>query len=172
MGIFPWVLCGYHFWNHREHRGGIASNKIDGYLSLCSLWLPFLKTQRAQRWHCIRQVLQILFSVFSVVTFFETTEYTEGELHQTRSTNIFLCVLRGYLFWNHRVHRGGITSNKINKYFLLCSLWFSFLKPQRAQRWNRIRQYLQIIFSVLSVVIFLKPQSSQRWNYSKSGLYQ
>ncbi len=36
--------------------------------------------------------------MFSVVAFFETTEYTEVELHQTRSTNIFLCALHGYLF--------------------------------------------------------------------------
>jgi hypothetical protein len=37
--------------------------------------------------------------VLSVVIFFETTEFIEGELHQTGSANIFLCVLRGYLFF-------------------------------------------------------------------------
>ncbi len=49
--------------------------------------------------------------MFSVVAFFETTEYTEVELHQTISTNTFS----------------------------LCSLWLPFLKPQSTQRRNCIK---------------------------------
>jgi hypothetical protein len=58
----------------------------------------FLKPQNTQRWNCIEQDLCVLFFVFFVVSFFETTEDTEVELHQTRFTNIFLCALRGYFF--------------------------------------------------------------------------
>ena len=72
--------------------------------------VTFLKPQSSQRLNCIRLDLQTFFSVFSVVTFFETTEDTEVELHQTRSTNIFLCVLRGY-FFDLRIHGGGEENN-------------------------------------------------------------
>ena len=86
------------FFETIENKCGGASNKIYEYFSLCSLCLTFLKPQRAQRRNCIRQDLQICFHVFFVVTIFETTQGTEGEMHQTRSTNIFPCALRGCFF--------------------------------------------------------------------------
>ena len=53
----------------------------------------------------------VIFSVLYVVTFFETTE-----------------------------QKCGVATNKIDEYFSLCSLWLTFLKPQRAQRGSRYKE--------------------------------
>ena len=73
--------------------------------------------------------------MLSVVTFFETTEYTEVESHQISSTNIFLCVLRSYIFWNHSVHSGVITANRVYVNNFLCALrgyFFETLEYKKA----------------------------------------
>jgi hypothetical protein len=99
MRIFLCATCGDRFLKPQNtQRWNCIEQDLCVLFSVFFVVTPFLKPQRTQRWNCIRLDLQIFFSVFSVVTFFETTEDTEVELQQTRPTNIFLCVLRGYFF--------------------------------------------------------------------------
>ena len=67
------------FFETTENKCGGASNKIDEYFSLCSLWLTSMKPRRAQRGSRYKEDCCVIFSVFFVVNFFETTEGTKRE---------------------------------------------------------------------------------------------
>ena len=66
----------------------------------------------------------IFLSVFSVVVFFETTEFTEVELHQTRPTSIFLFVLRGYFFETTEYTKEELHQTRFTNIFLSVVTFF------------------------------------------------
>ncbi len=62
----------------------------------------------------------MFFSLFFVVSFFETTEDMEEESNQKIAISIFLFVLCGWFFENTE-DGGGVASNKIDEHFYMCS---------------------------------------------------
>jgi predicted small integral membrane protein len=176
--LYLCVLCGLLFFNHRGHKGFCISafsvvycfSTTEGtkvFVSLRSLWFIVFQPQRAQRFLYLCVLCGLLFfnhrghkgfciSAFSVVYCFSTTEGTKVFVSlrslwfivfqpQRAQRFLYLCVLCGLLFFNHRGHKGFCisafsvvycfsTTEGTKVFVSLRSLWFIVFQPQRAQR--------------------------------------